>query len=231
MSEELGRLLIVDDESQIVRALTPALTAAGFTVSSAENGEGALALLANDPSDVVILDLGLPDMDGKEVIQRIREWSDCPIIVLSARDLEIEKIRALDLGADDFINKPVGVGELLARIRAVMRGRERRFSAQPQFQFGELEINFPARRVMVKGEEVRLTPREYQLLRILAGHAGQVVTHKQIILAVWGSETNADAQFVRVLMAQLRQKLEAEPSSPNLLTTEPGIGYRLRCDD
>jgi two-component system, OmpR family, KDP operon response regulator KdpE len=231
MSEELGRLLIVDDESQIVRALTPALTAAGFTVSSAENGEGALALLANDPSDVVILDLGLPDMDGKEVIQRIREWSDCPIIVLSARDLEIEKIRALDLGADDFINKPVGVGELLARIRAAMRGRERRFSAQPQFQFGELEINFPARRVMVKGEEVRLTPREYQLLRILAGHAGQVVTHKQIIIAVWGPETNADAQFVRVLMAQLRQKLEADPSSPNLLTTEPGIGYRLRCDD
>ncbi len=231
MSEDLGRLLIVDDESQIVRALTPALTAAGFKVASAAKGETALAMLANDPSDVVILDLGLPDMDGKDVIQRIREWSDCPIIVLSARDLEIEKIRALDLGADDFVNKPVGVGELLARIRAVVRGRERRFSAQPQFQFGDLEINFPARRVLVKGEEVRLTPREYQLLRILAGHAGQVVTHKQIIIAVWGSETNADAQFVRVLMAQLRQKLEAEPSSPNLLMTEPGIGYRLSCED
>ncbi|HEY8005167.1 MAG TPA: response regulator transcription factor, partial [Phenylobacterium sp.] len=227
----LGRLLIVDDEPQILRALTPALAAAGFAVSSAESGEEALGLLAGEPSEVVILDLGLPDMDGKEVIQRIREWSDAPIIVLSARDLESEKIAALDLGADDFVNKPVGVGELLARIRAVLRGRERRFSAQPRFQFGGLEINFPARRVLVEGDEVRLTPREYQLLRILAGHAGQVVTHRQIILAVWGTETNADAQFVRVLMAQLRQKLEANPASPELLLTEPGIGYRLSCED
>ena len=231
MTANLGRLLIVDDEPQILRALTPALAAAGFIVATAENGEAALAQLAGEPSEVVILDLGLPDMDGKEVIQRIREWSDAPIIVLSARDLESEKIAALDLGADDFVNKPVGVGELLARIRAVLRGRERRFSAQPRFQFGELEINFPARRVMIQGEEVRLTPREYQLLRILAGHAGQVVTHRQIITAVWGTDTNADAQFVRVLMAQLRQKLERDPSSPELLMTEPGIGYRLTCED
>ena len=231
MTPNLGRLLIVDDEPQILRALTPALAAAGFTVSTADNGEAALAQLAGEPSELVILDLGLPDMDGKEVIQRIREWSDCPIIVLSARDLESEKIAAQDLGADDFVNKPVGVGELLARMRAVMRGRERRFSAQPRFQFGELEINFPARRVMIQGEEVRLTPREYQLLRILAGHAGQVVTHRQIITAVWGTDTNADAQFVRVLMAQLRQKLERDPSSPELLMTEPGIGYRLTCED
>jgi len=226
-----SRLLIVDDEPQIVRALTPAMAAAGFEVESSGAGEDALSRLASQPSDVVILDLGLPDMDGKEVIQRVREWSDIPIIVLSARDLENEKIAALDLGADDFVNKPVGVGELLARIRAAMRGRERRFSAQPKFQFGDLEINFPARRVMVQGEEIRLTPREYQLLRILAGHAGQVVTHKQIIMAVWGADSNADAQFVRVLMAQLRQKLEANPSSPELLMTEPGIGYRLSCDD
>ena len=231
MTANLGRLLSVDDEPQIVRALTPAMAAAGFVVATAEDGEGALAQLASEPSEVVILDLGLPDMDGKEVIQRIREWSDAPIIVLSARDLEAEKIAALDLGADDFVNKPVGVGELLARIRAVMRGRERRFSAQPKFQFGDLEINFPARRVMIQGEEVRLTPREYQLLRILASHAGQVVTHRQIITAVWGTDTNADAQFVRVLMAQLRQKLESDPSSPELLMTEPGIGYRLHCDD
>ncbi len=226
-----NRLLIVDDEPQIVRALTPALAAAGFEVVGATNGEQAMGLLAGDPSDVVILDLGLPDVDGKDVILRVREWSDVPIIVLSARDLESEKIAALDAGADDFVNKPVGVGELLARIRAVMRGRERRFSAQPRFQFGELEINFPARRVMVQGEEIRLTPREYQLLRILAGHAGQVVTHKQIIMAVWGADSNADAQFVRVLMAQLRQKLEADPASPNLLLTEPGIGYRLSCEE
>jgi len=226
-----SRLLIVDDEPQIVRALTPAMAAAGFEVESSGAGEDALSRLASEPSDVVILDLGLPDMDGKEVIQRVREWSDVPIIVLSARDLENEKIAALDLGADDFVNKPVGVGELLARIRAAMRGRERRFSAQPRFQFGDLEINFPARRVMVQGDEIRLTPREYQLLRILAGHAGQVVTHRQIITAVWGTESNADAQFVRVLMAQLRQKLEADPASPTLLLTEPGIGYQLACED
>jgi len=231
MGESMGRLLIVDDEPQIVRALTPALTQAGFEVTSAANGEMAMFVLAGEPAEVMILDLGLPDMDGKEVIQRVREWSDIPIIVLSARDLESEKIAALDLGADDFVNKPVGVGELLARLRAALRGRERRFSAQPKFQFGELEINFPARRVMVAGEEVKLTPREYQLLRILAGHAGQVVTHRQIIMAVWGADSNADAQFVRVLMAQLRQKLEADPGSPQLLLTEPGIGYRLHCDD
>jgi len=226
-----SRLLIVDDEPQIVRALTPAMAAAGFEVESSGSGEEALSRLAGEPSDAVILDLGLPDMDGKEVIQRVREWSDVPIIVLSARDLENEKIAALDFGADDFVNKPVGVGELLARIRAAMRGRERRFSAQPRFQFGDLEINFPARRVMVQGDEIRLTPREYQLLRILAGHAGQVVTHRQIITAVWGTDSNADAQFVRVLMAQLRQKLEADPASPTLLLTEPGIGYRLACED
>jgi len=231
MTDTPARLLLVDDEPQIVRALTPALIAAGYVVESAATGEAALSMMAGNPSDVLILDLGLPDIDGKLVIQRVREWSEAPIIVVSARDLESEKIAALDLGADDFVNKPVGVGELLARIRAVMRGRERRFSAQPRFQFGELEINFPARRVMVQGEEIRLTPREYQLLRILAGHAGQVVTHKQIIMAVWGADSNADAQFVRVLMAQLRQKLEANPSSPEILMTEPGIGYRLSCED
>jgi two-component system KDP operon response regulator KdpE len=227
----LGRLLLVDDEPQIVRALTPAMAAAGFTVSTASDGEQALSSMASEPCDVVILDLGLPDMDGKDVIQRIREWSDAPIIVLSARDQESEKIAALDLGADDFVNKPVGVGELLARLRAVMRGRERRFSAQPKFQFGILEINFAARRVLIHGEEVRLTPREYQLLRILARHAGQVVTHKQIVTAVWGADSNADAQFARVLVAQLRQKLESEPSLPRLLLTEPGIGYRLHGPD
>jgi two-component system KDP operon response regulator KdpE len=227
----LGRLLIVDDEPQIVRALTPALAAAGFEVSAATGGEQALAALASEPFDVLILDLGLPDIDGKEVILRIREWSDAPIIVLSARDLESEKIAALDLGADDFVNKPVGVGELLARIRAVMRGRERRFVAQPKFRFGALEINFPARRVLIDGEEARLTPREYQLLRILARHAGQVVTHRQIVTAVWGTDSNADAQFARVLVAQLRQKLESDPSNPRLVLTEPGVGYRLHAHD
>jgi len=231
MTGDAAIILIVEDEPPIRRLLRTTLGAHEHRVVEAPTAKEALSLLRHERPDLVLLDLGLPDMDGKEVIQRIREWSDAPIIVLSARDLESEKIAALDLGADDFVNKPVGVGELLARIRAVMRGRERRFSAQPKFQFGGLEINFPARRVLVEGEEVRLTPREYQLLRILAGHAGQVVTHRQIITAVWGTDTHADAQFVRVLMAQLRQKLEANPASPELLLTEPGIGYRLSCEE
>lgn len=229
--EVQGRLLLVDDEPPILRALTPALTAGGYAVETAETGEAALTLMASEPCDVVILDLGLPDMDGKEVIRRVREWSEAPIIVLSARDLEAEKIAALDLGADDFVNKPVGVGELLARIRASLRGRERRFSAQPRFTVGELEINFATRRVLIEGDEIRLTPREYDLVRALARHAGRVVTHRQVITAVWGPGAQVDAQSVRVLVGQVRQKLEADPSAPRLLLTEPGVGYRLRADD
>jgi two-component system KDP operon response regulator KdpE len=231
VSDGPARLLLVDDEPQIVRALTPALTAAGYSVETADTGESALSKMAGDPCDVVILDLGLPDMDGKEVIRRVREWSDAPIIVLSARDLESEKIAALDLGADDFVNKPVGVGELLARVRASLRGRERRFGAQHSFKAGDLEISFSSRRVLIQKEEVRLTPREYDLLRTLARHAGRVVTHKQVITAVWGAEAQVDTQFVRVLVAQLRQKLELEPSSPRIVLTEPGVGYRLRADE
>lgn len=226
-----GRLLLVDDEPQILRALTPALTAAGYAVETAANGEAALTRMAAEPCDVVILDLGLPDMDGKAVIERLREWTDAPIIVLSARDLEAEKIAALDLGADDFVNKPVGVGELLARVRASLRGRERRFASQARFRSGDLRIDFAMRRVSVQDEEVRLTPREYDLLRILARHAGRVVTHRQVITAVWGPSAQVDAQFVRVLIGQLRQKLEAEPSAPRLVLTEPGVGYRLRAEE
>ena len=225
------RLLLVDDEPQIVRALTPALQAAGYSVDSAATGETALEHLAAEPCEVIILDLGLPDIDGKEVIKRVREWSDAPIIVLSARDLESEKIAALDAGADDFVNKPVGVGELLARVRASLRGRERRFLSQAQFRTGDLGIDFARRRVTIEDQEVRLTPREYDLLRVLARHAGRVVTHRQVITAVWGAGAQVDAQFVRVLVGQLRQKLEAEPSAPKLVTTEPGLGYRLTADD
>lgn len=231
MSANSTRLLLVDDEPQIARALTPALNAAGYAVEVAETGEAALTRMASHPADAVILDLGLPDMDGKEVIVRMREWSDAPIIVLSARDLESEKIAALDLGADDFVNKPVGVGELLARIRASLRGRDRRFSSQARFAVGELAIDFALRRVTIEGEEVRLTPREYKLLHVLARQGGRVVTHRQMIAAVWGADAQVDAQFVRVLIGQLRQKLEREPSDPRLVLTEPGIGYRLSGED
>jgi two-component system KDP operon response regulator KdpE len=227
----LAQILLVDDEPQLVRALTPALKAAGYVVSVADSGQAALARLAQEGCDAVILDLGLPDMDGKAVISRIREWSEVPIVVLSARDLEQEKIAALDLGADDFVNKPFGVGELLARLRAAMRGRERRFSARARFKSGDLEINFADRRVLVLGEEIRLTPREYDLLRSLARYAGRVVTHRQLMTAVWGADAHVDAQFVRVLVGQVRQKIEEEPASPRLLLTEPGLGYRLSPED
>lgn len=226
-----AQILLVDDEPQLVRALTPALKAAGYVVSVADSGQAALAHLAREGCDAVILDLGLPDMDGKAVISRIREWSEVPIVVLSARDLEQEKIAALDLGADDFVNKPFGVGELLARLRAAMRGRERRFSARARFKSGDLEINFADRRVLVLGEEIRLTPREYDLLRSLARYAGRVVTHRQLMTAVWGADAHVDAQFVRVLVGQVRQKIEEEPACPRLLLTEPGLGYRLVPED
>ncbi len=231
MTQPGAQILLVDDEPQLVRALTPALGAAGYTVAVADSGEAALAYLAAEGCDAVILDLGLPDMDGKAVITRIREWSEVPIVVLSARDIEQEKIAALDLGADDFVNKPFGVGELLARLRAAMRGRDRRFSARARFKAGDLEINFADRRVFVLGEEVRLTPREYDLLRSLARYAGRVVTHRQLMTAVWGPDAQVDAQFVRVLVGQVRQKIEEEPASPRLLLTEPGLGYRLAPED
>lgn len=228
---QIGHLLVVDDEPQLLRALKPALTAAGYQVSTAESGGAALSYLAGEACDAVILDLGLPDMDGKAVIARIREWTEVPILVLSARDLEDEKIAALDLGADDFVNKPFAVGELLARLRAAMRGRERRFSARADFRSGDLTVNFATRVARIQDEEVRLTPREYDLLRTLARNAGRVVTHRQLIAAIWGPEARVDAQFVRVLVGQVRQKLEEDPSSPRILITEPGLGYRLSPED
>jgi two-component system KDP operon response regulator KdpE len=230
-SHAQGHILLVDDEAQLVRVLTPVLTTVGYDVSVAPTGNQALSQLAKDGYDAVILDLGLPDLDGKAVIEAIRGWSDVPIVVLSARDIEQEKIAALDLGADDFVNKPFAVGELLARLRATLRGRERRFSARSRFKAGDLEIDFAARLVSVQGEDVRLTPREYDLLRALARHAGRVVTHRQLIAAVWGPEAEVDAQFVRVLVGQVRQKLEQNPGDPRILLTEPGLGYRLIPED
>ena len=228
---EPAAIMLVDDEPQIARWLSPALRAAGYTVAHAETGSAALKRLADSRCDLVLLDLGLPDMDGKDLIPRIREWSDTPIIVISARDQEAEKVAALDLGADDFVNKPVGVDELLARIRAALRNRARRVAQQPAFRSADLEVNFAARRVWVEGVEIKLTPREYDLLRALARQAGMVLTHAQIIGAVWGSDANVEAQHVRVLMAQLRNKLEADPSNPRLLLTETGVGYRLESDE
>jgi two-component system, OmpR family, KDP operon response regulator KdpE len=187
----------------------------------------ALRLIAADPPDVVVLDLGLPDLDGKDVIARVRAWSDVPIVVLSAREREGEKIAALDLGADDFVNKPFGVGELMARLRAALRHRMQRSGETPIVRVGGLEIDVARRRVTRDGQELKLTRREFELLSILARHAGKIVTHKQILHTVWGPAHEQDRQYLRTYIGQLRQKVEADPSDPSVVLTETGIGYRL----
>jgi two-component system KDP operon response regulator KdpE len=225
MSETAPHVLLIDDEAPIVRVLTSSLVASGYHVSSAGSGAKALSMIAQAAPDVIVLDLGLPDIDGKEIILKLREWSDAPIVVLSARHDETERIAALDEGADDYVTKPFHMGELQARLRAALRHRARR-GEQRTFSSGDLAIDFEKRRVTVDGEEIKLQRKEYDLLRTLAQHAGQVVTHKQLLAAGWGGAIT-DTQFVRVYIGQLRQKLEEDPSAPKLILTEPGIGYRL----
>jgi two-component system KDP operon response regulator KdpE len=221
------RVLVVDDEAAILRFLKPALEANAYDMSSAGSVAEASKRIASDAPDIVLLDLGLPDGDGKEVIKRVREWSDVPIVVLSARDREAEKIEALDLGADDFVNKPFNVGELLARMRTAMRHRMQRRAETPVFRVGDLEVDSVRHRATRAGVEVKLTPKEFELLSFLARHAGRVVTHKQILTAVWGPAHVADTQYLRVYVGQLRQKIEARADDPRLILTEPGIGYRI----
>jgi two-component system KDP operon response regulator KdpE len=222
-----ARLLIVDDEAQIIRALRPGLVAAGYEVESAADGGEALQTIAAGGFDTIIVDLGLPDMDGKDVIARVREWTDTPIIVLSARHAEEEKIAALDLGANDFVAKPFGIGELMARLRAVLRVYGARATVADKVSIAHLEIDFANRRMKVFGKEVRPSPRELRLLRALTQRMGVVLTHKQIAAAVWGVEEQVETQFVRVLVGNLRQKVERDPARPTLIVTEPGIGYRF----
>lgn len=229
MTEAGPQILVIDDEAPIVRILKSSLSAAGYRVVTAATGREAVALLAQNTPDAVLLDLGLPDTDGKEIILKLREWSDAPIVVLSARHDESERIAALDEGADDYVTKPFHMGELQARLRAALRGRERR-GRQKTFRAGGLEIDFDQRRVAIDGQEVKLARKEFDLLCALAQHAGQVVTHKQLLAAGWGG-AQSDTQFVRVYIGQLRQKLEADPSLPKLISTESGIGYRLIAED
>jgi len=228
MTATVHRVMIVDDEAPILRVLRPSLAAAGYEVIEADNGRNALARAAQQVPDVVVLDLGLPDMDGKEVILALRKWTQVPIIVLSAREAEVERIAALDTGADDYVVKPFHTGELLARVRAALRHRQSR-AELAAYSGNGLEINFESRRVAIGGVEVRLTRKEYDLLRTLARHAGQVVTHKQLLAAAWGGSVT-DTQFVRVYIGQVRQKIERDPSNPRLILTEAGIGYRLAAD-
>ena len=224
------RILIVDDEPPIRRFLKTALTAQDYRVEEAGDGEAALDFLKRNPVDLVILDLGLPGMDGLDVIRRLRDAGNVvPVIILSSRDDEAGKVAALDLGADDYVSKPFGMEELLARIRAALRHRLQRDGEQPVFRSGELTLDLVRRIASVRGEEVKLTPREYDLLRLLVSHAGKVLTHKFILKTVWGSES--DVQYLRIYIRTLRQKLEADPERPALIITEQGVGYRLRVLD
>lgn len=219
-------ILVVDDEPSLVAVLEPVLAAAGYRVTTAIDGRQALERADAEAPHVVLLDLGLPDIDGKAVIQRLRLDSDVPIIVVSARHQEAEKIAALDAGADDYVDKPFEIGELMARIRAAVRRRSSLAAEPAQYSAGGLSIDFPARRVTLAGEPVKLSPKEYDLLRTLALSAGQVVTHKRLLSAGWG-EGAADTQYLRVYIGLLRQKIEEDPGDPRLLLTEPGVGYRL----
>lgn len=221
------RILVVDDEPAILRFLRPALEANGYEMETAGTVLDATKRIAAAAPDAVVLDLGLPDGDGKDVIRRVREWSDVPIIVLSARDREIEKIESLDLGADDFVNKPFGVGELMARIRASLRHRIQSHNEISRLSAGGIEIDVVKHRVARGTEEIKLTPKEFDLLSFLVRHAGKVVTHRQILTAVWGPAHTEDTQYLRVYIGQLRQKIEKNPDDPAIVLTEPGIGYRV----
>lgn len=221
------RILVVDDEPQILRFLRPSLTAAGYDVFTAATATEALKLATAKAPDAVLLDLGLPDLDGKEVIQRLRAFSEVPIIVVSARDHEVEKIAALDIGADDYIDKPFGIGELLARLRAALRHAARAAGEQTRFEAAGLVVDLAAHTVTRDGESVRLTPKEFDLLAILVRHAGRVVTHGQILTAVWGPAHTHDVQYLRVFIGQLRHKLARPGENFELVQTEPGVGYRL----
>jgi two-component system KDP operon response regulator KdpE len=225
------RVLVVDDEGAILRFLKPALEANGYEMISAGTAAEALKRTASDSPDLVLLDLGLPDGDGKDVIRQARQWSDVPIIVLSARERELEKIEALDLGADDYVNKPFNVGELMARMRTALRHRMQRMAETPILRVADIEIDSVRHRVTRAGMETKLTPKEFELLSFLARHAGRVLTHRQILTAVWGPAHAEDTQYLRVYVGQLREKLEARPDDPHILLTEPGIGYRVTAAD
>jgi two-component system, OmpR family, KDP operon response regulator KdpE len=228
VSTDGQRVLVVDDEPQIVRALKVILRGAGYATQQAETKQEALDAVAVRPPDAMVLDLILPDGSGVEVCEEIRRWSGMPIIVLSAVGDEREKVRALDAGADDYITKPFGTDELLARLRAALRriGDE----SEPRVLIGDLEIDLEARQVSSDGELVHLTPIEFDLLRVLARHRGKLVTHRQLLREIWGPGFETETHYLRVHVAHIRGKIEPEPSRPRYLLTEPGVGYRLRAE-
>lgn len=222
-------VVLIEDEPQIRRFLRATLTSEGYRLYEATTGADGLMEVGSRQPDVVIVDLGLPDMDGVEVIRRLREWTAVPVIVLSARGQERDKVMALDVGADDYVSKPFGAGELLARIRVALRhtARASHEADETAFKVGELRVHLLRRQVFVGDREMHLTPIEYKLLTTLVRHAGKVVTHQQLLREVWGPTHTDQGHYVRVYMAHLRHKLEAEPARPRYLLTEPGVGYRL----
>ena len=232
MSPDSAKVLLIEDEPEIRRFLRVSLVAHGYHIVEEVTGRAGLLRAASEPPDVVILDLGLPDTDGLDVIRQLRTWSKVPIIVLSARGQERDKVAALDGGADDYVTKPFGVGELLARMRVAMRhvlsGQDG--EANSTFVVNDLRVDLANRQVFVADHEVHLTPTEYRLLTTLVKYAGKVVTHRQLLKEVWGPDSVHETQYLRVFMNQLRQKIEKDPARPHFLLTEPGVGYRLTAE-
>lgn len=227
-AENLPRILIIDDELAIRRFLHTVLSSEDYSLHEAEDGHAGLAAAAAFKPDIILLDLGLPDLDGIEIIRRLREWSKVPIIVLSVREHENDKVEALDAGADDYLTKPFGVGELLARIKAALR-RSLQDVPEPVFISHDLQVDLTRRLVTVCGGEISLTPTEYDILRLMVTHAGKVLTHGQILKQVWGIAYLEQPHVLRVNISNLRRKIEADPSRPRHIITEPGVGYRLTC--
>ncbi len=225
-----ARILVIDDEKQIRRMLKTALTGFGYDIAEASSGQEGLNQTTMFHPDLIVLDLGLPDFDGTEVVRRLREWTQIPIIILSVREQEQDKIRALDAGADDYITKPFGMGELLARIRVALR-HAAKTEDEPVLTFGELTVDLAHRRVILREEDLKLTPTEYEILKHLALHAGKVVTHRQLLKAIWGPNYQEETHYLRIYIGQLRRKIEADPSQPSYIVTESGVGYRLMSRD
>jgi two-component system KDP operon response regulator KdpE len=228
MSTAGPHILIIEDEPEIRRFLRVSLSGRDYRLTEAETAAQGLLAATSQPPDLVILDLGLPDMDGLDIIRRLREWSRVPIVVLSARGQEKDKIEALDAGADDYLTKPFSLGELLARMRVALRNASRAVGAEESvFTVRHLSVDLAARRVTRDGAEIHLTPTEYRLLTTLIRYAGKVVTHRQLLREVWGPDSSYETHYLRVYMGQLRQKIEADPARPECLLTEPGVGYRI----
>lgn len=230
MSSDGARILVIDDEKQIRRMLRAALEGHGYSIAEASTGLEGLTQAAVFRPDLIILDLGLPDLDGVDIVHRLREWTQTPVIILSVREREDDKIKALDAGGDDYITKPFSMGELLARIRVALR-HAAKSDDEPILTFGELTVDLARRIVLIKEQEVKVTPTEYEILKYLALHAGRVATHGQLLRAVWGPNYQEQTQYLRVFIGQLRHKIEADPSRPSCIITEPGVGYRLVTGD